>query len=63
MKLLGSTKSKIIKDKKDEYVPHLEIIEVTLVHFDIVNTNYQHNSKVLYALFIHNKPFFKLLDI
>ena len=29
MKLLGSTKNKIIKD---ENVPHLEITEVVLVH-------------------------------
>ena len=28
MKLLGSTKSKINKDKNDENVPHLEINEV-----------------------------------
>ena len=32
MKLLGSTKSKIIKDEKGEDVPHLEITEVVLVH-------------------------------
>ena len=32
MKLLGSTESKITKDKKGENVPHLEITEVVLVH-------------------------------
>ena len=32
MKFLGNTKSKIIKDKNDENVPHLEINEVVLVH-------------------------------
>ena len=32
MKLLGSTKSKINKDKNGENVPHLEITEVVLVH-------------------------------
>ena len=41
MKLLGSTKNKIIKDKNGEYVPHLEITEVILVHFNIVNNDYQ----------------------
>ena len=32
MKLLGSTKNKITKDKKGENVPHLEITDVVLVH-------------------------------
>ena len=32
MKLLGSTKKKITKDKNGENVPHLEITEVVLVH-------------------------------
>ena len=30
MKLLGSTKNKIIKDKNGENVPHVEIMEVVL---------------------------------
>ena len=40
MKLLGSTKNKITKDKNGENVPHLEITEVVLVHCDIVNNDY-----------------------
>ena len=36
MKLLGSTKIKITKDKNDENLPHLEIPEVVLVHCNIV---------------------------
>ena len=32
MKLLGSTESKITKDKNGENVPHLEIVELVLVH-------------------------------
>ena len=40
MKLLGSTKNKITKDKSSENVPHLEIIEVVLVHCKIVNNDY-----------------------
>ena len=32
MKLLGSTKSKITKNKNGENVPHLEITEVVLIH-------------------------------
>ena len=41
MKLLGSTESKIVEDKKGENVPHLEIFEVVLVHCNIVNNDYQ----------------------
>ena len=62
MKLLGITKNKIIKNEKSENVPHLEITEVVLVHFNIVNNSYQQNSLVLYT-FIHNKSFGQLLDI
>ena len=37
MKLLGSTESKITKDKNGENVPHLEIVELVLVHCNLVN--------------------------
>ena len=37
MKLLGSTESKTTKDKKGENVAHLEINEVRLVYFNIVD--------------------------
>ena len=36
MDLLRSTENKITKDKNGENVPHLEITEVALVHFDFV---------------------------
>ena len=62
MKLLGSTKRKINKDKTGENVPHLEVPEVILVHCNIVNNNYQHNSRFLYT-FVPNKSFGQLLDI
>ena len=62
MKLLGSTKNKITKDKNGENVPHLEITEVVLVHCNIVNNDYQQDSKVLYT-FVPNKPFGSLLEI
>ena len=62
MKLLGSTKSKINKDKNGENVPYLEINEVVLIHCNIVNNDYQQNSRVLYA-FVSNKSFGELLDI
>ena len=44
MKLLGSTESKITKDKNGENVPHLEIAELDLIHWNLVNNNYQQNS-------------------
>ena len=62
MKLLGSTKNKTSKDKNSENVPHLEITEVVLVHCNIVNNDYQQDSRVLYT-FVPNKPFGSLLEI
>ena len=62
MKLLGSTENKITKDKNGENVLHLEITEVVLVHCNIVNNDYQQNSRVLYT-FVPNKPFGTLLEI
>ena len=50
MKLLGSTENKTTKDKNGENVPHLEITEVGLVHFNIVNNGYQQDSRVLGSL-------------
>ena len=62
MKLFGSTENKITKDKNSENAPHLKITEVVLVHCDIVNSDYQQDSRVLYA-FAPNKPFGKLLEM
>ena len=62
MKLLGSTKNKITKDKNGENVPHLEITEVVLAHCNIVNNDYQQDSRVLYT-FVPNRPFGSLLEI
>ena len=53
MKLLGSTKSKITKNESGETVPHLELTELVLVHCNIVNNDYEHDSRVLYT-FIPN---------
>ena len=61
MKLLESTKSKITNDKYAENVPHLQDNEVELVHCNIVNNDYQQDSRVLYT-FIFNKSFGHLLD-
>ena len=62
MKLLRSTKNKITENKNGENVPHLEITEVVLVHRDIVNNDYQQDSRVLYT-FVPNKTFGILLEI
>ena len=62
MKLLGSTENKITKDENGDNVPHLEIAEVVLVHCNIVNNDYQQDSRVLYT-FVANKSFSSLLEI
>ena len=62
MKLLGSTESKITKDKNGENVPHLEIVELVLVHCNLVNNDYQQDSRIWYT-FVPNKTFGSLLEI
>ena len=62
MKLLGSNESKITKDKNRENIPNLEITEVVLVHCNIVNNDYQQDSRVLFT-FIPDKLFVDLLDV
>ena len=42
MKLLGSTKKVVDKDKIGENVPKLESVEVILVHCNLVKNDYQH---------------------
>ena len=61
-KLLGSTKSKISKDENGKNVPHSEITEVVLIHCNVVNNDYQQDSRVLYT-FVPDKAFGQLLDI
>ena len=46
MKLLGSAKSKISKNKNCENAPNLEANEVVLVNCNTFNNNYQRNSRV-----------------
>ena len=62
MKLLGSTKNKTTKDKNGENVPQLEITEVVLIHCNIVDDDYQQDSRILYT-FVPNKPFGSLVEI
>ena len=62
MKLLGSTKKDIDKDKNGENVPKLESVEVVLDHCNLVKNDYQHTSKVLFT-FVPNKKFGQLINI
>ena len=62
MKLLGSTENKITTGKNSENVPYLEVAELVLIHCNIVDNNYQQNSRKLYT-FVPNKPFGSLLEI
>ena len=46
MRLLGSTNKDVDANKNSENVPKLESVEVVLVHFNLVNDNYQQTSKL-----------------
>ena len=62
MKLLGSRKKDVDQDKDGEDVPKLESFEVVLVHCNLVNNNYQEESKALFT-FVPNKQFGQLINI
>ena len=62
IKLLGNTENKITKDKNGENVPHLELIEVVLVHCNIANNDYQQVLRVFHT-FVPDKPFVSLSEI
>ena len=62
MKLLGSTKKDVDSDKNSENIPNLESVEVVLVHCNLVKSDYQHTSKVLFS-FVPNKQFGQLITI
>ena len=49
MKLLGSTKNKITKDQNGKKLPHLEITDVVLVHYNVVNNDCQQDPRVFRA--------------
>ena len=44
------------EDKNGENVAHLEITDVVLIHCNIVNNDYQQDSRVVYT-FVSNKLF------
>ena len=62
MKLLGSTKKDIDKDKNGKNVPKLESVKTILVHCNLIKNDYQHTSKVLFT-FVPNKEFGQLINI
>ena len=62
MRLLGSTKSIVDKDKNGENVPKLEAVEVALVHCNVLKNDYQHSSKVLCS-FVPNQKFGQLIKV
>ena len=49
MKLLGSTKNLIEKTKNGENIPILEVVKVVLVQCNIVESQYQKKSEILYT--------------
>ena len=62
MALLGSSSNITDSDKDGELVPKLEVVEVVLVHCNLVNNNYQQASKVLFT-FVPNRQFGQLITI
>ena len=62
MRLLGSTKKDVDKDKNSENVPKLESLEVVLVQCNLVKNSYQHSLKSLFS-FVPNKQFGQLINI
>ena len=49
IKLLGSTVNKINKDKNGENVPHLKVVELVLVHCNLVNNDSRFKNIVYFC--------------
>ena len=62
MQLLRSSKKDIDQNKNGELVRRLETVEVVLVHYNLVNNNYQQASEVFFT-FVPNKQFGQLITI
>ena len=62
MKLIGSTKNKVPKDKRGENISHLDITVEALVHCNIDNNYYEHDSRVMNR-FVSKKSFGQMLRI
>ena len=61
-KSLGSTNNKTTKNKNVGNGPHLEIIEIVLVHWNVVNNDYKQNSRILH-IFLLDRLFGQLFEI
>ena len=62
MKVFASTKKLIGKTKNREKVPSLEVVEVVLVQWNLLDNQYQQKSDVLY-IFTPNKSYAYLLNV
>ena len=62
MMLFGSTKTLTDKTKNGENISSLEVVEVVLVQFNLVDNQYQQKSEVLYT-FAPNKSYAYFLNI
>ena len=62
MKLFGSTNKSIDKTENGENVPSLGVVQVVLVHCNLVDNKYQQKSEVLYT-FTPNKSYNYLLNV
>ena len=60
-KLFGSTKTNK-KTENGEKVPSLEVVDVVLVQCNLVDSQYQQKSEVLY-IFAHSKSYAYLLNV
>ena len=63
MKLLGSAKKDVDKDKDGEDVPKLESVEVVLMHCHLVNNSYRQVSKLLFTFVLTFVQFDQLITI
>ena len=62
MKLLGISRKDVDQNKDGDDVPKSESVEVVLAHFNLVNSDYQQASKVLFT-FVPNKQFGQVITI
>ena len=62
IKLLRRTKKDCVQDKNGEDVPKIESVDVVLVHYNLVDNDYQQACKVLFT-FVPNKQFGQLINL
>ena len=62
MRLLVSAKNEISKDENGEYITHLEVVDLVLVHCNLVNNDYHRSSSIIYS-FVPNNVLGNILNI